>query len=88
MNRSVMKMDLISHLRELESINTQLVLETDNKKRANLLSKQKSNAKSIKKITEYLNSIGKISDKEARSLMALDLFNMKKLNIGFKIGRD
>jgi len=80
------KVALIDHLRGLERVNTELDLEKDQNKKYLLLSTQKHHIKQIKTLIPYLNSIGKLTDKEAMKLMSLDLVKVKNLNIGFKIG--
>lgn len=81
------KIALVDHLYGLEKVNVELELEQDKNKRLHLLASQKHHIKNIKTLIPYLNSIGKLSDKEAMRLMSLDLVKVKKLNIGFKIGR-
>lgn len=82
------KIALIDHLHQLEKINVELELEQDTYKRTHLLTSQKHHVKSVKTLIPYLNSIGKLSDKETLKLMSLDLVKVKRLNIGFKIGGD
>lgn len=81
------KIGLIDHLREIESINVKIDLNKNTHKSTKDLQYEKeSHIKSVKKITSFLNSIGKMSDSEAIKLMKLD-FNSKDFNLKFKIGR-
>jgi prephenate dehydratase len=79
------KIGLISNLHTLASLNRDIE-ETGNSKTRFLMRKQRSNQiKSTKKLVDYLNNIGKLSDKERISLYSLDLLSLKDLK-KIKIG--
>jgi hypothetical protein len=81
------KLALIDHLRGLEDINVKLDFEKNKAKKSHLLADQKRHIKAINTLIPFLNGIGKLSDKEAFSLMSLDLMNMKDLHLKFRMRR-
>lgn len=80
------KLALIDHLRGLENINVTLDFEKDKTKKYRLVTEQKHHIKAINTLIPFLNSIGKLSDNEVKSLLSLDLIKMKDLRIKFRIG--
>lgn len=80
------KVALIDSLKELESINVKIVNEHDPAKKARLKYVQGTNIKQVKSLISHLNSIGKLNDKETKSLLSLDLYNVKDLKMKYRIG--
>jgi hypothetical protein len=80
------KIALIDHLTALSSINTELTLETNVKKRSKLQISQKSHIRAINSLVPFLKSVGKLSDNEVVGLLKLDLVNLKNLRLNFRIG--
>jgi hypothetical protein len=79
------KIALIDHLTELSSINKQIDFEPDAKKKNKLKISQAGHIKAIKNLTPFLNSIGKISDREMIGILSLDLINIKDLKLKFRV---
>jgi len=74
------KVALIDSLRWIENINT----EIGKTKSKSLIKVREKQVNKTKNLIKYLNSVGKVSDKEMLSLLSLD-FTKKKFNLKFSI---
>ena len=80
------KIALIDHLTALSTINMQIDMEHNQKNKSKLKISQTGHIKAIKSLVPFLNSIGKLSDKEMIGILRLDLVNIKDLRLKFRIG--
>ena len=85
-NVSKHKIALIDHIKGLQAVNIQLEKSQKHSDKIQLYRLQKTHITKINSLIPYLNSIGKLSNKEAKSLLSLDLTSVKKLKIKYRIG--
>jgi hypothetical protein len=77
------KVALIEALQDLEMVNLQIGKYGGNR---TLFKLQEANVGRVNKLINHLNSMGKLSAKEAHSLFSLDLMSPQRFKLKFKIG--
>ena len=78
------KVALIVELRKVATLNNK-IQESTGKRRVSLTKQRDESVQAVKKISSFLDSQHKLSDKERITLFQLDLFKLKNFNRGFNI---
>jgi hypothetical protein len=80
------KIALVDHLYLISNLNAQIGVEKNQRLKKSMINSKNSEIKVVKTLIPHLNSVGKLSDKETKSLLSLDLMNMKNFRLKFRIG--
>lgn len=82
------KIALIDNLEGLKAVNNLLDNTKDTKNTAKLINLRNTHIRSINKLIPFLNSAGKLNDKEITTLLSLDLLTLRKAKFKYRIGKN
>lgn len=79
------KLALVDSLRRVKILEEKIEQSTGGKRRTSLLNQREREIDTVKKISKYLNSQGKLSEREQIQLLSLDFLKPKRFGKGFTL---